>query len=186
MRLTIYDKAPGDRLTDHALAFWWMVGCWIQKLFGQVDDYYGATSWDDAKQWLMSKPGPFMSVQYWGHGLPGTVYLAGKPVGWDQWLLLKPKMLPTSLLWFRICSSFQGRMGYQLSQTLADGLGCTIAGHTRIIGFVQGGLHTRKPNTQPSWPQSEAEFPTSWYAESGLQWGNNSIFCFQTKIPDGW
>ena len=186
MRLTIYDKAPGDRLTDHALAFWWWVGCVIQKLFGQVDDYYGAETWADAKAWLDSKPGPFMSVQYWGHGSQGTVWLAGKPVGWDQWLLLKSKMLPTSLLWFRICSSFGGRMGQQMSQVLADGLNCIVAGHTRIIGFIQGGLHTRKPNTPPSWAESEQELTETWLTDAGLQWGNNSIFRFQTKIPDGW
>lgn len=186
MRVTVYDKNPGTRLTDHALAFWWMVGCWLQKVLGQVDEYYGAQDWADASQWLLSRPGMLTSVQYWGHGTQGTVWCAEKPVSWPDLLSLKPKLAPTTLLWFRICSSFGGRLGHEFSQTLADGLGCTIAGHTRIIGIVQGGLHTRKPNSLASWAESDGEFPETWYSDAGLEWGPHSILFLQTKIPDGW
>lgn len=186
MRVTIYDKNPGPGFKQWFLKTSWFLGCWIQKLFGRVDEYYGAESWTHATNWLLTRPSTLLSVQYWGHGSPGTVWLAGVSLPTDEFITaLRLKVVPGSVVWWRTCSTFQGIGGHEFSKKLADGLNCTIAAHTRIIGPVQGGLHTRKPNSEPSWPITEGEPPTSWWP-SHMSWGPNSVFCLTTKIPDGW
>ena len=54
MRVTIYDKNPGPGIDQWFLKMTWMLGCWLQKLFGAVDAYKGVESWEEAQQWLMS------------------------------------------------------------------------------------------------------------------------------------
>jgi len=184
MRVTIYDKNPGEGFSQKFLATSWLVGCWIQKLFGKVDDYYGASSWDDALAWLQ-KQGQLDSIQYWGHGSPGQVYLAGfmLPVGFLG--PIKSQVTPLTVVWFRTCSTFQGGPGDRFSGALANQLGCVIAGHTRVIGPLQGGLHTRKPNTPASWPLTDGEMPPGLIPVY-WRWGNNTVTCLATKIPPGW
>lgn len=164
----------------------WVIGCFFQKLFGKVDAYYGASSWDDAFGWLKSHDRFFTSIQYWGHGSPGCVYLAGRTMRWSECVeRLRYHVLSGTVLWFRTCSTFRGTSGHELSEALADGLVCTIAGHTRIIGLVQGGLHTRRPYKPASWPVSEGEPPKSWIP-GYLRWGPNSVLFTATRIPKGW
>lgn len=184
MRIVIYDKKPGTGLTQWFLMASWAVGSWFQRWFGPVDARYGATSWEDALQWILALPKPVTSIQYWGHGSAGRVWLSQVSVTASQWLQLKPKLAENSLLWFRTCSTFQGKDGHEFSRVLADGLGCTVAGHTRIIGLLQGGLHTRKPGQPASWPLTEGELENSKWPY--LKSGNNTITCFATKIPSGW
>ncbi len=186
MRVIVYDKNPGSRTSDKFLAVAWLVGCWIQKLFGQVDDYYGATSWTQALQWLTARGEKVTSIQYWGHGSPGSVWLAGENITAAGLLPLRTVLTVDSLLWFRTCSTFQGQLGHSFATALAAGLGCTVAAHTRTIGLLQGGLHTLKPGQIPNWPVAEGNFPPSLLASLGLKWGNNTILCLATKIPKGW
>jgi hypothetical protein len=186
MRVTVYDKNPGPGVQQWFLKLSWLLGCFFQKLFGKVDDYKGVSSLDDLLDWLCYRDERLVSVQFWGHGSPGTIWIGGKPYKAKDFLSLKPRVQADSVVWFRACSVFQGALGHAFSGTLADGLGCTVAGHTRIIGLFQGGLHTRKPSTYPSWPASEAEL-TGVLAKSGLAWwGGNTVFCLSTKIPSGW
>jgi hypothetical protein len=188
MRVTIYDKKPGSGVSNSFLALFWAIGAAIQRFAGTTDEVFGAISWDEALAWLAAKPdGALSSIQYWGHGSPGTAYLAEQPLPLNKFIAtVKPKVTPLSLVWWRVCSSFQGAQGYAFSKRLADELSCTIAGHTREIGPMQGGLHTRKPMTKPSWPITEAELPKSWLTGIGWARGNNTIFCLTDKIPDGW
>jgi hypothetical protein len=185
MRVAVYDKNPGAGTSQWGLALSWRIGCFLHKLFGKLDDYYAASSWDEAIAWLLTQPKPLTSVQYWGHGSPATIWLAGVAAGADMWLKLKPKMTTASIVWFRVCSAFQGRPGQVFAKRLAHGLGCTIAAHTRIIGVFQGGLHTLKPGATPSWPDEEGELPGK-LAKLGLRGGNNSIFCLRANVPEGW
>lgn len=184
MRVVIYDKKPGAGVTQWLLMASWAVGSLIQRLFGPVDARYGATSWDDALQWILARPKPVTSVQYWGHGSNGRVWLSQISVTASQWLQIKPKLAENALLWFRTCSTFAGREGHEFSRALADGLNCTVAGHTRIIGLLQGGLHTRKPNTPASWPIEEGELSNSKWPY--FQKGNNTVTFLATKVPEGW
>lgn len=185
MKVTIYDNNPGPGFGQWCLKISWLLGCIFQKLVGAVDAYYGADSWEDAKAWLKKQPAPLTVVQYWGHGSPGTVWLASDPIPTNEWLSLKPLLVSDSLLWFRCCSTFQGTIGQAFSRTLANGLSCTIAGHTRIIGFFQGGLYTRTPNSFPSWSVQEGE-ERSNLRDDFKFWNKHTILCLQWWIPKGW
>lgn len=185
MHVTVYDAKPGPGFSQWFLKTCWFLGCFWQKLIGRVDAYYGATSWDDALTWLDEQPKPLMSIQYWGHGSPGVVWLAGVPNHGDDFRRIQSHVISTSVLWFRTCSTFQGPQGHDFSSKVSTMLDCIVAGHTRIIGPFQGGLHTRKPNTVANWTIGEGEFPKSWWPPH-MRWGNNTITCFGTRIPKGW
>lgn len=185
MRVIIYDKKPGKGLDQWFLMVCWLIAAHIQKLFGLVDVVKGFDSWNDAKLWLVYSPiNYYSSIQYWGHGSPGNVWLNGERLQKESLLQLKNKLSPSSIIWFRTCSTFQGAAGQKFAKYLADNLKCVIAGHTRVIGLLQGGLHTITANTIPSWSVDEGE-PKSWLP-SYLVWGPNTITCFQTKIPNNW
>lgn len=185
MKVTVYDKNPGPGFDQWWLKTFWLIGCWLQKLFGKVDAYYGASSWADALTWLANQKAPLTSIQYWGHGSPGQVWLAQMAMPMGAWTAVAHSVRPDTVIWFRTCSTFQGKAGFDFSKKLSDMMNCTVAGHTRVIGPLQGGLHTRKPRTDPSWPITEAEFPKSWWP-SFWRWGNNTVTCLATKIPAGW
>lgn len=186
MKVVIYDRNPGKGFAQWALMMTWALGSRLQKLFGIADEVYGASSWQDAKDWLLNLDTyKIESLQYWGHGSPGTTWLAGVPMPRTFFLTVKYLLDTNSLIWFRTCSTFQGRAGIELSRHLADTLECTIAGHTRIIGFLQGGLHTRKPFEPASWQENEKDLPSKFLPQ-WLVWGKNTIFCFQNKVPKNW
>jgi len=184
MKVTIYDKNPGPGFMQWCLKTSWLLGCVFQKLIGVVDAYHGVASWAEAKTWLKSRGEPVTVLQYWGHGSPGTVWLAGNPIPTAEWLSLKPLLIPESLVWLRICSAFQGRVGQVFAKQMADGLGCTIGAHTYIIGLFQGGLHTMKPNSMPSWDAAEGT-EVKWRPDF-QPWLPHSILCLQWWIPKGW
>jgi hypothetical protein len=186
MKVTIYDRNPGGGgLWQGFLKTSWVVGCWLQKAVGAIDDYYGATTWEEARAWLASKQTPINEIQYWGHGSPGTVWMTEKPISVAEWISLKPLLAPDAVLWFRVCDAFQGTWGQHFSKILADNLNCTVAGHTRIVGLWQGGLYTRKPNTEPSWSVTEGGEP-SWLREDFKFWNKHTIFCLTSSIPKCW
>lgn len=184
MKVTLFDNNPGPGLMNRFLKLAWLVGCWFQKIIGAVDDYHAIDSWTEAKEWLNSK-GPISQIQYWGHGSSGTVWLAEEVVPMKEWLSLKPCLAPDALIWFRTCSTFKGWYGQYFSKTLADGLNCTIGGHTRVIGIWQGGLYTRKPNSFASWSMNEGGEPSK-LREDFKFWNRNTIFCMRTSIPKDW
>lgn len=187
MKVAVYDKNPGGGGTWQGfLCLTWKIGCFIHKLFGLLDDYYGASSWDDAFKWLETRPKPLTMVQYWGHGSPGAAWLAQIRFTEADFKRLIPSMTPSSTLWFRTCSTFQGEAGYTLSKYLCDLLQCTVAGHTKTIGFFQPGLHTRRPNEIPSWKVTEADAGNSKLVYMGLQIDSRTIFCLRASIPKGW
>lgn len=185
MNLVVYDRNPGEGFMQRFLALSWALGCWIQKALGRVDAYYGAESWTDALAWLETHAGPFTSIQYWGHGQPGMVGMAGKGMPNGFFSTLKPKLLPETLIWFRCCLVFQGEAGHKFSQKQANALGCRIAGHTVVIGPWQGGLHTRGPNEAPSWDVTEGEKPPALPPHLFPVF-SNTIFCLRTTVPKGW
>jgi hypothetical protein len=185
MRVVIYDSKPGAGIQQWFLMLSWAIGSRLQKLFGAVDEYYGASSWTEAALWLQTRnTSSFSSIQYWGHGSPGTVWLNSKPIPKNIFDVVLSKLQPQSVIWFRTCSTFQNAQGQRFSENLANSLNCIIAGHTRIVGLLQGGLHTRMPHTAASWPIEEGEPKT--VLPSWLYWGNNTITCLQTKIPKNW
>jgi len=188
MKVTIYDKNPGPGLGQWFLKTSWLVGCWLQKLFGKVDDYHGVDSLEEMIEWLQSKNTTFSSIQYWGHGSPGVVWISGQPLFENQWFWLESLLQADSVVWFRVCSLFQGKKGEVFSRILANRLGCAIAAHTRTIGVWQGGLHTRTPNSFPNWSLNEGTEirKWSWLRDDFRFWNKNTIFCLRASIPKGW
>jgi hypothetical protein len=156
----------------------WAVACFVQKLFGRVDAYYGASGWGEALKWILALPRPITSFQYWGHGSPGRIWLGQQMVATLDLLKMKPKLAPGAVVWFRSCQTFGGREGHEFSKVVADGLGCTVAGHTVVIGPVQAGLHTRAPGTKASWPIEES-YSSVWVALRRP----NTVTCLATRLP---
>lgn len=183
MRVVIYDD---DRSADQAfLRRSWQVGCALQKSLGFVDETLAASTWESAFAWLASRKAPLTSIQYWGHGQPGQVLMARVPMRVSDWAVVKPLLTRETMVWFRTCSTFQGQAGHDFSNELTSLLDCVVAGHTRIIGPTQGGLHTRRPGEPPRWPIDEGELPPS-RVPPWLRWGTNTIFCLKTQVPAGW
>jgi len=188
MKVTFYDNKPGKGFLQWLLKTSWLVGCWLQKLFGAVDEYYGIESLEEMRDILKSKGKTCSSIQYWGHGSAGTIWIAEMPHFDYQFFWLAAYVNPDTVVWFRVCSLFHGKLGERFSRTLADHLGCTIAGHTRIIGLFQGGLHTRKPFTEGSWSLEEGSEQNrlSWLRDDFRFWNKNTVLCLRTTVPKGW
>lgn len=179
-RVVVYDANPGPGLGQWGLKTSWAIAARLQRLFGAADAVYGATSWTDAVQWLAGQPGR-LSIQYWGHGNPGFVWLAGDKLPPSMLVCLRGRV---ELLWFRTCSTFQGLRGMSFADYVAKLVDGKVAGHTRIIGLFQGGLHSHLPGASLMWPAGEGE-PNS-ILPGYLTWGPRTVFCLATKIPDGW
>lgn len=184
MRVILYDKNPGTGFMQWCLKTSWLLGCLFQKFVGIVDDYHGVSSLVETEAWLKTKA-PLTVIQYWGHGSSATCYLAGQAIPMSFWLSLKPLVRPNTLLWFRVCKFLQGAPGIYFSGILANGLGCTVAGHTRIIGLWQGGLYTRAPNSMANWSLNEGD-ESSWLREDFNPFNKHTIIFLRTSIPRGW
>lgn len=186
MKVVFYDSNPGEGLDQFLLKLCWMVGCWYQKAIGAIDEYFGVSSFDELIHKMEGLRSPVAQIQYWGHGGPGTPVISRKGTTAAQWIQLGRFFAKreSSYLWFRCCSVFRSVPGHDFSGWVADGLGVKVAGHTRVIGPVQGGLHTRSPNTLPTWPLSEGEL--NGPIPGHLRWGPNSVLFTATDIPEGW
>lgn len=145
MRVAICDVNTFPGVWQKFLALSWRIGCFLHKLFGQLDDYHVATSWDDAFTWLETRPKPLTSIQLWGHGAPGTMWVAGEQLTHTHFGRIVDSVTPETVVWFRTCSTFRGTRGQDFAVYLATLLKCTIAAHTRTIGVFQSGLHTIEP-----------------------------------------
>ena len=63
-------------------------------------------------------------------------------------------------------------------------LECKIASHTYIVGPWQSGLHTIKPDEEPTWDIDEGIYDNKKMIS--MPWSPNTIFCLTGKIPEGW
>ena len=189
MRVTVFDKNPGSGFGQWLLKTFWLLGCWFQKQVGWVDDYYGATSWTDAEQWLLSRPDFLNSVQYWGHGSQGVAWLASKPMPlWTLSNLKKRLAGPSAVVWFRCCSMFQGPKGKLFAQQALAQLGCRVVAHTYVIGLWQSGGRSVSPSKPvPSWSDIEGiDLMVPWWPDYLRPWAPNTVFCMKTLVPPEW
>lgn len=180
MDCVIYDNKPGPGWQQAFLKTTWVVYAWLMKAVGVIDCFYGANSFEEAVAWLKTK-GKLKTVQYFGHGSAGYVWCG------TQWLtpqhLIQLKGLVEEYVWFRTCSSFQGKAGQQFALRVTRYAGCVAAGHTRIIGVVQGGLRVLSVGQLPDWPVEEGEPKKTWWPNV-LKWGPNSVLCFAMSLPE--
>jgi hypothetical protein len=174
----------------------WVTGGKFYKLFRSVEHHSGFDSWFDALKWLDSvAPGQQInSIQFWGHGSPGRVWINGEYLSARSVLAssphrnlllnLKERLTSDSLIWFRSCNVFAGKEGHLFAKLMASMMGCTIASHTYIVGPWQSGLHTIRPGEEPSWSLEEGVDgeELKW----SMPWSPNTVFCLTGKIPKGW
>jgi hypothetical protein len=204
LRLVVYDATGAGRArVQPLLTASWRHGSRLYRHHPQapVDDLFGATSWDDALAWLVEvrRGAAIREVQFWGHGLPGRVFIGSDVLEGEEFrlagrrrselLALRARWVDErARLWFRTCSAFGGERGHAFARVVADAMGCEVAGHTYVIGPLQSGLHTLRPGAEPTWPQHEGEgaggpdaprLMSSWTAP-------HTITCLHGTIPAGW
>lgn len=171
-------RRPGwiARLNPVSLTFWWTVGGRMFRLFGRADVVVSAASWAEAWGRIeteVARVDPAArigSLQVWGHGGDGTMWLAGDAFDWactDPDLdrpaaveAIRRRMDPAGgLVWFRGCNTFRGRLGQAFARQTAAAFGVPVAGHTFIIGLYHSGTHVLHPGAAPHWDEAEGYDP---------------------------
>jgi hypothetical protein len=177
-RVMIYDATdtrPGVELADA-----WLAGSWLYRAFRSLDICQGFGTWKQALDWLESL-GPVDSVQYWGHGSPGAVWLGGQRLDVNELARVRVR----DLFWLRTCASFAGEKGQELARDMSSVLGCRVAGHTFNIGPLQSGLHSLAPGDEPGWLLAEG------LGENGRPtwsrpWSPNTVTFLHSSFPKEW
>jgi len=179
----------------------WITGGLFYRLFRGVEVTRGFLDWPDAIEWLstVEEDKKINSIQFWGHGSPGRVWINGEYLSIrsllptsphrDLLLKLKSRLTPESTIWFRSCNVFAGKEGQMFATAFCQFMNCRIAAHTFIVGPWQSGLHTINPGEQPSWSKEEGVGKNPDGTTKLLwskPWSPNTIFCLTGKIPKGW
>ena len=200
LRLAVFDATGhGGHWFQPFLTTSWRVGGGLYRHYPQalrVDATFGATSWTDAAAWLasVSPTAPIDEIQYWGHGLPGRLFVAADvldadaltrgPLA-DDWRAVAARLSPSSLVWFRTCGAFGGEAGHAFAKTAARVFGCRVAGHTYVIGPLQSGMHSVTPTTVPAWSKTEGQGQGGRLLGSSLR-APNTISFLHGAVPAGW
>ncbi len=191
--IMIYDSSDW---AGKNLRFSWVTGGKFYKLFRSVEHHSGFTSWAEALKWILQvEPNKKInSIQFWGHGSPGRVWINGEALSArsvlatsehrNLLLKLKQRLVPESTVWFRSCNVFTGQEGHLFAKMISKMLECKIASHTYIVGPWQSGLHTIKPDEEPTWDIDEGIYDNKKMIS--MPWSPNTIFCLTGKIPEGW
>lgn len=178
----------------------WFAGSVLYRGLRRIDRSKGVASWPEAFAWLAESDEPIEELQYWGHGqwgrflvdsdaltefalLSGHEYNAGLRV-------LRDRLTPDALVWFRTCSAFGANKGIAFAEGLADFLRVRVAGHTHVIGFNQSGLHGLEPGARADWDPAEGlakgtpEAPEK--AKWSRPWATRTITCLHGAVPEAW
>lgn len=179
------------------LRFSWITGGKFYEKFRSIEHHAGFSSWKEALKWIISiEPDKKInSIQFWGHGSPGRVWINGDFLSTrsilassehrELLLQLKERLTFDSVVWFRSCNVFTGQEGRLFAISFSSFLDCKIASHTYIVGPWQSGLHTIEPGCLPNWSLEEGigkDGKKLW----SMPWSPNTIFCLNGKIPKGW
>lgn len=179
MKIVLFDSSEGG-----ALGWSWSVGS-----FRPGWTRIGAGSWlndADSKLDAAVRPGTRLKeLQIWGHGTPGAPEMDGEPMPSlfvDRLSLL---VEPSSLVWFRSCSTFFGNSGQAFAERTSNKLGCRIAGHTHVIGIWQSGLYSVEPGLAGDWPTNKYSNCDWTKLKSGWR-ERRTINCLRMSFPDSW
>lgn len=197
-----------DLAVELGLSHSWAAGGGLYKAFRTLDACRGFDKWNEALMWLADYRAPerIAEIQYWGHGSPGFIWMKSEALSaasaersiWtdkygvttDVLNLLKRRLTPESVIWFRTCSTFAGERGHQFAKSWANNMKCRVAGYTHIIGPWQSGLHSLAPEQEPSWPAAEGILEGTPAQPKKLKWSSpliqNTVTCLHSRIPKGW
>jgi len=174
----------------------WLVGGHLYKFLGKHDVHKGFYTWAAALQWLATVKSDMKikSIQYWGHGSPGKVWLgqealmnhslANGTMYSKAFMRVKERLTEDAVIWWRTCATFGGQEGKKFAESWSTGMNCTIAAHTYNIGLYQSGLHTCKPGEKPLW--SDYEGLKKGRRAMSSRRDANTIFMLKSEIPNGW
>ena len=200
LRLVIYDSTQRSR-PPKLLGYSWQYGAHLYRALGRVDGVYGASTFEDAFDWLgrhRTERG-ISELQFWGHGKWGRLFVGAEMLD-RSWLStghphhaafcrLRERLVPDALLWFRTCETLGARAGQDFAMALADATGARVAGHTYVIGYFQSGLHCLRPGLAPHWADSEGLARGTAHAPelalSSSAEAPNTITCLDGTIPQG-
>ncbi len=186
--IMIFDNS---KWAGEKLVLSWITGGKLYQMFHGVEHHKGFDNWIEALEWIntVEPDKKINSIQYWGHGSAGMVWMNNSAINSssiekdlllrEQLEKLKVRLDKQSLIWFRTCNTFAGPAGQDFAKKFSKFMGCTVASHTYVIGPWQSGLHTIKPDIEPTWPIEEG---LSW----SKPWIKNTIFCLTGKIPPNW
>lgn len=172
LRLMLYDRTCRGPGPLPGLSTSWWLGAHLHRFTAGFDAWHGAASWDEGLHWLATvRPSERIEeIQFWGHGQPGCVLIDRRPLdvhALDASHPLHPDLEavrerlhgPESLWWFRTCLTFGRSEGLRFAREWTRFFNCRAAGHTWVIGPVQGGLHELGPGEEPDWPEEEGVPP---------------------------
>ncbi len=191
LRLMLFDTTAG------ALTQSWRAGAALYRGLGRLDAWHGAATWDEGLAWLtaVAHDRRIAEIQYWGHGQPGCVLMDRKPLDTSALNAAHPLRArlaairdrlagPDALWWFRTCSTFHGEVGHAFAREWTRFFGCRAAGHTRVIGPLQGGLHSLRAGAEPTWTIDEGAARSR--VPQWLTWAPHTITCLGGRVPEGW
>lgn len=182
MKIIVYD-ATDVIPNELELGDSWKLGSAFYLLRKKADLVIPATSWNQAIAKLNDIDKPITEIQFWGHGKPGTFFIAGKPL--TQVLINQMNFKVDKLIWFRSCATFCGYIGRDFADRMAKKFNCTIAGHTHNIALFHSGLHTASPLRPASWPSDEG-FTKEGKPKDSSFFAPNTITCLHSEVPKGW
>lgn len=197
LRLVLYDRTCVGRAGLPGLTTSWRAGSWLYTRLGRVDAAFGAGSWDAGLRWLaeVRSPQRIEEIQYWGHGQPGRLLLDRQPLELTalqpahplhaSLAAIRSRLVPgESLWWFRTCLTFGGEPGQRFARAWTRFFDAAAAGHTQVIGPLQGGLHCLRPGEEPGWPREEGvDLPASRLPQWLRPGAPSTITCLHTRLP---
>ena len=155
MKILIYDATqktiPGTS---------WVIGSWLYRR--RFDCVVDAVTWREAleKSAQFARTHPVDEVQYWGHGVPGGMYLGKEcllsyAAHHDPLAAFGAALAPNALVWFRVCAAFAGDHGKEYAERLVKLTQRRCASSTYDIALWHSGQHSLRPGDKPTWPSTE-------------------------------
>ena len=178
--LIIFDNAEKT-----FVGFTWKTGA---KFMARKDDLVLAVnSWDDCLKQLdnlFMGGQKFDVIQFWGHGSPGNVYVAGKDDPYEFWIALASLVKSKeSIVWLRVCSFFATKHGKREGNEIAAILKCKLMAHTYSIGHLasQSGTRMIDKNNPPLWSNTEG-IKGSKFKDSA-PWAPHTVSALENDPP---
>lgn len=197
LRVMLYDRSCRGRGLAPGLSHAWATGGVLFRALGRFDATYGAWSWAEGLDWLLSISAqrPIAEIQFWGHGEWGGLWIteelltaaALEPGHYlhDRLATLRTRLSPdgSALWWFRSCDVFGTQIGHDFARAWTRFFGCRAAGHTHHIMMLQSGLHVLAPGEEPTWPLDEGVEPGLAHARESSWSAPRTITFLHGELP---